>query len=125
MRVVHDPADRARVLATDAETAETAVEQLRGLMGRSSLPDDYALVFPFEDPPVWIPDAIGEWRSIHMLFVRVPLDVLWLADDEVRAVETLQPWRGLGWARADTVVEHPAGAADGVDVGDTVVVEDG
>ena len=122
MRVVHDPEGRATSLATDVETAETAFEQMRGLMGRSSIPDDYALVFPFEDPPFWKPDAIGLWRSIHMLFVRFPIDVVWSLDDEVEQVKTLHPWRGVGWAHADTVIELPAGAADEVEAGDTVVV---
>ena len=124
MRVVHGPEHRTRALATDVDRAETVLEQMRGLMFRDDVPDDYALVFSFEDPPFWIPDAIGERRSIHMLFVRVPLDVLWLKDDEVQKVATLPPWRGLGWTRADTVIELPAGAADGVAAGDRVVVTD-
>ena len=37
-------------------------------------------------------------------------------------VETLHPWRGLGAARADTVIEFPAGAAADVEVGDRVRV---
>ena len=114
MRVVHDPDGATRVLASDAETADTALQQARGLMGASSLPSGYGLVFPF--------DRAGR-RSVHMLFVRTPLDVLWLVDAEVQRVETLSPWTGLGYARADTLVELPAGAADGVEVGDTVVVD--
>lgn len=127
MRVVHDPDGRARDLATTVEFAESPLEQAAGLMGRRSLPDGYALVFPFEAPPWplsrWF-DAVGR-RTIHMLFVRVPLDVLWLVDGEVRRVETLPPWRGLAVAKADTVIELPAGAADGVEAGDEVAIVDG
>ncbi|SFR91802.1 hypothetical protein SAMN05216559_0970 [Halomicrobium zhouii] len=124
MRVVHEPEGEATILATNVETADTSGEQLKGLMGRSSIPDDYAMVFRFEDPPFWTPAALANWRSIHMLFVRFPLDVVWLLDGEVRQVKTLQPWRGVGMAKADTILELPAGAADGMEAGDAVVVED-
>lgn len=126
MRIVHDPAGEARELATDVEVSESAIEQARGLMFRSSLPDGYGLVFPFEAPawPLSLLFDDAGWRSIHMLFVRVSLDVLWLVDDEVRKVERLRPWRGVALGKADTVVELPAGAAEGVSAGDVVVVEE-
>jgi len=126
VRVVHGTEDGgdATVLATEVETAETVGEQAKGLMGRSSLPDEYALVFRFEEPPGWVPAPLTHWRSIHMLFVRVPLDVLWIMGGTVRKVKTVPPWIGLGLGRADTVVELPAGAAEDVAVGDIVRVED-
>lgn len=117
MRLVHVPdadgADR-RVLATDIELADSLASQLRGLTFRSTLPADFAMVFEF--------GGTG-YRSIHMLFVRVPLDVLWLQDETAVKVKTLAPWTGVGFAKADRVVELPAGSADGVDVGDTVRLE--
>ncbi|WP_246987105.1 DUF192 domain-containing protein [Halorientalis marina] len=124
MRVVHDPEADRRVLAADAEIADGFIAQTVGLMGQSSVPEDYALVFRFGEPPFLYRqfDTVPR-RFIHMLFVRMPLDVLWLRDGEVVAVATLSPWTGLGQAKADTVVELPAGAADGVAVGDRVVVE--
>lgn len=114
MPVVHDPDDDNRVLATEVDRAETMLEQSRGVMFRRSLPEGYALVFPF--------DGVGR-RFIHMLFVAVSLDVVWVADDEVQQVKTMHPWRSVGHARADTVLELPAGTADGVQAGDTVVLE--
>jgi len=111
MKLVHEPSGAARTLATEVELAESMLEQSRGLMFRSSVPDDYALVFPFDRP---------SRQFIHMLFVRFPLDVLWLVDDEVQRVSTLRPWRSVGYATADTVVELPGGAAEGVAEGDTV-----
>jgi len=114
MRVVHDPEGANRTLATEVDRAESMLEQSRGVMFRRSLPDDYALVFPF--------DGVGR-RFIHMLFVAVSLDVVWVADDEVRQVKTMHPWRSFGYAKADTVLELPVGAADGVRAGDTVVIE--
>ncbi len=120
MRVVHDPAGSADALATNVHMAETALEQSKGLMFRRSIPDDYALVFPFE--PSWPFGAVRR-RLIHMLFVRFPADVIWIADEEVRKVRTMYPWRSLDYAKADLVIELPEGAADGVETGDTVVIE--
>ncbi|WP_135301997.1 DUF192 domain-containing protein [Haloarcula amylovorans] len=114
MPVVHDPEGRSRTIAATVDRAETMFEQSRGLMFRRSIPEDYALVFPF--------DSVGR-RFIHMLFVRFPLDVIWLADETVQRVSTLHPWRSMGYAKADAVLELPAGAADGVEAGDSVVVE--
>ena len=135
MRLVHEPANGSRrTLATDVETADSLLAQTKGLMGRSSVPDDYALVFPARTDPVEVALArlplVGrvvhpERQGIHMLFVRTPLDVLWIRDGEVVQTRTLAPWRGTGSAPGDTVVEMAGGAADGVDVGDRVrVVED-
>jgi len=73
-------------------------------MFRRSIPDDYALVFPFDAPDI-------QW--LHMLFVPFAIDALWLVDGEVQKTKRLAPFVGLGRGRADTVVELPAGAADG------------
>ena len=113
MRIVHRRGETSRVLASDAEEATGALAKSRGLMFQGEVPDGYALVFPFEE---------AANRTIHMLFVRVPLDVLWLVDDEVTKVETLRPWTGIAHGLADTVVELPSGAADGVEAGDTVEI---
>jgi len=117
MRVRHEPADgdEGAVLATTVEHADSFGSQLKGLMFRDELPADFAMLFDFGRPG---------FRSIHMLFVRVPLDVLWLRDDEVVHRKTLSPWTGLGLARADRVIELPAGAAEAVETDDRVVVED-
>ena len=57
-----------------------------------------------------------------MLCVPFPSDALWLVEGEVTKVKRLRPWVGLGWGTADTVVELPAGAADGVEPGDSVEI---
>ncbi|PSQ15666.1 DUF192 domain-containing protein [Halobacteriales archaeon QS_8_69_26] len=118
MRVVHEPpGGDARTLAVDVETADSWRSKTLGLMFRPSVPDGYALVFPF--------DRVGR-RAIHTVGVRVPIDVVWTAEGEVVRAETLPAWRGAGVARADRVVEFPAGAADGVVAGDRLrVVEEG
>ena len=136
MRVVHESADGDRqVLATDVETADSLFAQVKGLMGRASIPDDYALVFPVRRDPVKVALAalpgVGRFvdpdeHGVHMLFVRTPLDVLWVEDGVVVQARTLSPWTGSGQARADTLIELAGGAADGVEPGDSVrVVDDG
>lgn len=115
---------KPRVIATNVEVADTTLAQMRGLMFRADVPEDFALVMEVGDNG-GLPFASGPPRQfVHMLFVRFPLDVLWLADDEVRKVARMHPWRSAGVARADRIVELPAGAADGIDVGDTVRVAD-
>lgn len=115
VRVVHEPADGdARTLASDVAVADSLVRKGIGLMGRSSVPEDYALVFPF--------DRVSK-RGVHMVLVRTALDVVWVAGERVERVETLSAWTGRGRARADTLLElAPGGAAD-VAVGDRVAVE--
>jgi uncharacterized membrane protein (UPF0127 family) len=126
--VVHESEDtlgegtaEPRVIAEDVEIADSALSQMRGLMFRSEIPE--ALVMEVGGgfsltggPPR---------QFVHMLFVRHTIDVIWLADDEVRKVAQMRPWRSVGMAKADRILELPAGAADGVEVGDTVQVVDG
>ena len=115
MRVVHRLRDGTEaVLATDVEVAESLAAKMRGLRFRRGLPDDYALVFPF--------DRVGR-RDVDMLFVPISLDVIWLVDDRVERAETLRPWVGVGIERADTLVELPAGTAADVTAGDLVRIE--
>ncbi|MUV90321.1 DUF192 domain-containing protein [Halapricum sp. CBA1109] len=129
MRVVHETESESRVLASEAEIAKGFVQTSKGLMFRSSIPEEYALVFEFEPSalarrlPVGGDDAV-KWRFIHMLFVRMSLDVLWLQGETVVKTATLRPWVGMGGAKADRIVELPAGAADGVETGDTVRLEE-
>jgi hypothetical protein len=133
MRVVHvtdevigGGGSERRVLASDAELADSALSQAKGLMFRGSIPDDYALVMDIGDGGGLVPFSGGPSRQfVHMLFMRFPIDVLWLDGEEVVKTARLSPWTGVGVAKADRIVELPAGAADGVTVGDTIQVEDG
>ena len=92
MRLVHrrgppdDHSPSVEVLATDIEIAETFVSQARGLMFRRSIPDEYALVFQFDEPAS---------RDLHMVFVPFAIDAVWLVETEVVAVKRLRPWIGL------------------------------
>lgn len=94
--------------------------RFRGLMGRASLPAGEGL---------WIPDS-----SIHMFFMRFPIDALFLSAPDVtgrRKVVAmrpdLKPWTGLVLPikGAEGVVELPAGAlaGAGIQLGDEVVFE--
>jgi len=111
-----------RALATDVEIADSTLDQMRGLMFRSELPDALVLEvgtgggMPFTSGP--------PRQLVHMLFVRHSLDVLWLHDDEVIKAARMHPWRSVGLARADRIIELPAGAAEGVSPGDTVRLVD-
>jgi uncharacterized membrane protein (UPF0127 family) len=129
MRIVHETADGEAVLASDVDIAEGLIETSKGLMFRKSIPEGYALVFEFDPPsgleaklPFASDDAVAR-RFLHMLFVRFPIDAVWLQGEEVVHVETLRPWLGVGMAKADRIIELPKGAAADVEPGDTVIVE--
>ncbi|MFB6130053.1 MAG: DUF192 domain-containing protein [Salinigranum sp.] len=111
MRLVHRQNGTERDLATRVETADTFLSRARGLMFRRSISEEYALVFRFDD---------ASRRNLHMVFVPFPIDALWLRGRRVERSKRLSAWTGLGWGVADTIVELPAGAADGVEVGDVV-----
>ena len=103
------------VLATTVDLADSLLSQIRGLMFRGSIPDDYALAFRF---------GTAKTRDVHMLFVFVPIDAVWVVDGGVQRVERLRPWRGFAREECDLLVELPAGAADGVEPGDRLVLEE-
>lgn len=109
------------MLATDVERPESVLANAKGLRFRADLPEGYALVMDVDG-------AFGlggpGYNVVDMLFMRVPIDVVWLIDGEVVATKRLDPWTGVGFERADTIVELPAGGAEGVTVGDTVRVVD-
>lgn len=109
-----------RVLARNVEIADTALTQMRGLMFRSEVPEEFALVMEVGGEKL-LPFTSGPKRhSVHMLFVKMPLDVLWLDGEEVTKTARMQPWRSVGMGKATRIIELPAGAADGVEKGDTV-----
>ena len=101
-----------RVVCERCRVADTFWLRFRGLMGRTSLEPGEGMVF----------ERTG---SIHMFFMRMPLDVLF-CDRERRVVKVargLKPWQTAGARGAKTTIELAAGAADGVDVGDVLIIE--
>ena len=80
MRVVHKGPEGTRTLASDVETADSAVARGIGLMFRRSVPEDYALVFPFRRAAT---------RRLHMVCVPFDVDAVWTVDGEVTTVTRL------------------------------------
>jgi len=110
-RIVHDD----RVLATDVTVADSLLAKARGLMFRRSFPEGSALVFPFDSPAS---------RTLHMVGVPFDIDAVWLLEGRVERTARLSAWTGLGRATADTVIELPAGAADGIEAGDVIRIDE-
>jgi uncharacterized protein len=100
------------------DVAKSWWARARGLMGRATLPDGEGLYLPGTN-------------SIHMLFMRFPIDCVFVGaarDDGSREVvgvrQRLSPWTGVVWwvRGAKAAVELPAGSVDrsGINVGDKV-----
>jgi uncharacterized membrane protein (UPF0127 family) len=98
--------------------ARSWLARLRGLIGRRGLAEGEGLYLPGTN-------------GIHMLFMRFPIDCLFLSarrPDGTRQVlgvrERLAPWRGVVWwiGGAKGVLELPAGsvAASGIRRGDLI-----
>lgn len=95
--------------------ADTFMTRFLGLMGRSrkSLPENTGLY-------------IQPCSSIHMLFMRFPIDAVWV-DRDMRVLKisrNVPPWTGFAWCfGADAVVELHAGTADkiGIKIGQCCV----
>lgn len=106
---------RNMLIAGSARAASTLGWRLRGMLRRNFKGFD-ALVFDRCD-------------SIHMFFMHMPLDVLFLdADGRVRGIRNgLRPWRLAFCAGAKTTIELPAGAiaASKTCIGDMVKMEAG
>jgi uncharacterized protein len=115
--------DRTVVLAERLETAGSLWAKFMGLMGRPTLPVGDGL---------WLPASNG----IHMMFMRFPIDAVFVSKpgpDGVRVVRSvhrgLRAWTGLVplVRGADGVLELPVGTIDatGTTVGDRLEVREG
>lgn len=105
---------RGQTLISAGAVADNPWTRLRGLLGRSGLaPGEGLLIVPC--------------NSIHMFFMRFPIDVLYV-DRSQRVVglhHALAPWwLGRLYRHAHFVVELPAGTlrATGTEVGDQLTV---
>ncbi len=105
---------RGTVLATCLETAFDSAARNRGLLGRASLPPGSAMV-------------IAPSNSVHMFFMRFPLDIVFVAKDGtvVKVRPNVRPWRFAAAWRAFAVVEGPVGMIEltGTQPGDTLAVQ--
>jgi uncharacterized membrane protein (UPF0127 family) len=101
--------DDGRLVADQVATAESIWSRTLGLMFRSELPPGHGL-------------CLRPCNSIHMFFMRIPLDVAFV-DKEGRVVHTLhdiRPWRMSKIVRkAAAAIELPTGtlAQAGVQTG--------
>ncbi len=114
MQTIITNATRDVVLAERAEVARSFFARGKGLMGRKTLPVGYAMIIYPE-------------FSIHTLFMRVPIDVLFVdrGDRIVGLQHMMPPWRpfaGVSPQRGRYVIELPAGvlAASGTQIGDAL-----
>ncbi len=106
-----------QALVAEVERADDFMGRLRGLMFREGLPSQGGL---------WLEPC----NSIHMLFMRFPIDVVFARHLEPRGrIEVLairagvRPWVGLPFCfRSELALELPAGraAALGLQVGEVL-----
>ena len=94
--------------------ADSPWQRFMGLMGKRELASDAGL-------------CLRPCSSIHMFFMRIPLDAVFLDKDGavVRIYPSLRPWRVTRVVRkAKSCIELPAGtlAAAGVQVGDRLTL---
>jgi len=103
------------VICERCEVPETAAGRARGLLGRDGLEPGEGMLI----------DRAG---SVHMFFMRFPIDVVFLSRDRtvVGVKHRLRPWRVAGARRAVASLELPAGRAAeaGVERGDRLVFEE-
>lgn len=102
------------VVCERCEIPESSFGRARGLLGRDGLEAGGGMLI----------DRAG---SVHMFFMRFPIDVVFLARDRtvVGVRHRLRPWRYAGARRAVAALELPAGRAAevGVEPGDVLVFE--
>jgi uncharacterized membrane protein (UPF0127 family) len=111
---------RSSELASDVEVADSLWGKFKGLMGRDALTPGSAL---------WLPESNG----IHMMFMRFPIDAVFLGRAEadgarpvISVHRDLRAWTGLvPYVRgAHGVLELPTGAIDAsaTQVGDLIEI---
>ncbi len=94
------------LVLTKTRHARTTWERFMGLLGVSPREHHYALIFHL--------GKSGKLNAgIHMLFMRMPIDVLFLDENKkiVDFIEQLQPWNPNYTPRKESlyIVELPAG----------------
>jgi uncharacterized membrane protein (UPF0127 family) len=99
-----DPAS-GRVLANSLSVPRTFIGRGIGLMFRRELPEGHGML-------------IDPCNGIHMLFMRFPIDAVFMdrRDRVVKVYRRLRPWIGVVWMvwGAHKVVELRAGSVDGL-----------
>jgi uncharacterized membrane protein (UPF0127 family) len=105
---------KGTVVAANVSVAKSIWARFWGLMGKSNLADDAGLF-------------LTPCSSIHMFFMRFPLDVVFLDKENrvVKVVEDIKPWRMSMGGGGHSALEIPTGAAGRatVAVGDVIEFE--
>ena len=104
-----------QTLAGDLRAARGPLQRLRGLMGKSAMPGDGLLIAPAD--------------SIHTFFMRMPIDLIFLARDGrvLKTCPAVPPWRvRLAPRGARLVLEMSSGfiARHAIRPGDGLIVTD-
>jgi len=93
--------------------AESPWLRMKGLLGRRELPQGEGIL-------------LKPASSIHMAFMRFPIDAVFLGRDltVLKVVRDLAPWRMASKRRAHSVLELPAGTCErtGVREGDRLTI---
>ena len=105
---------KGTTVANDLRIATSIWSRFWGLMGRRQLPEGQGLL-------------IDPCSSIHMFFMRFPLDVIFLDKEGkvVKIVEDIKPWRMAMGGGGKMALELNSGAASQaqVEVGDKLVID--
>lgn len=95
------------------------MSQMLGLMFRARIPADYAMIFVMKKPA-----SVG----IHMLFMRFPIDVIFLTEEKIIvAMAHLKPWTGhKAMKNIKYIIETNPGAIEryGLSIGGQMGFED-
>jgi len=108
--------ENGRTVCERCLLAETALARMRGLLGRRELVREEGIL-------------LRPASSIHMAFMRFPIDALFLDGDGrvVKIARDLKPWKAAAARRSKAVVELAAGEATrrGVEVGQRLLEDAG
>jgi uncharacterized protein len=104
--------DEDAVVCERCRVADSPVRRMRGLIGRSPLPQGEGLL-------------IRPAPAIHTWFMRFAIDAVFLNREltVVKTVENLRPWRAAACPGAAAVLELPAGACAECGVSEGVRLE--
>jgi len=104
-----------QVLSSRAMLASGMLSRMKGLLGRRGLPQGESII-------------LRPCSSVHTLFMRFTLDVLYLDKEQrvVKLVRDLKPWRLSAARRAHEAIEFEAGHLQGVEIepGDKVTLRE-
>jgi uncharacterized protein len=108
-------AQSGSVLATHVEPAFDSKTRKKGLLGRESIADDYALI-------------LAPCSAVHTFSMHFPIDVVFVSRDgtATKTSRSVKPWRVAGSVGAHAVIEAAAGFIDRHEIvpGETLAVRE-